>query len=761
MKWIGHHIVDLIARFRSEVYLEKLSDPATDTDKFLVADGTGKVGYRTGAQVLTDIGGTPLTTEEVQDVVGAMIDGNSETNISVTYDDTGGKINFVAVNTTYQEVTSSAQGLMSTAHHDKLDGIEDNATADQTQADINGLAITTVGTIGTGVWQGTTIKTAYIGDDQVTEDKLADTLLAEIDANTAKTSNVVGNLTVTAAGTKLQLNTSNGTNISIPAATNTSWGSMSDDLVIALEANSAKATNATHTGDVTGSGALTIADDAVTYAKMQNLGTADRVLGSTSTGVIGETQIRTNMIADDNVTEDKISNTLLAEIDANTAKDTNVVQTTITGNAGTATLAADATTLATPRAINGVDFDGSAAITVTAAGSTLSDTVTVAKGGTGQTSLAANTVLTGNGTSGIVAESNLTYDGTNLTATSGGTSAPDVIIESTSNHSTGGNLIFRKLRADDTPADGDLVGSIIFQGEDDANNAQTYGSIVGVSQETGSGTEGGKIAINVASHDGETNTGLFIVDGSAEDEVDVTIGNGAGSVTTIAGSLNIDGSNANLNLNNGSDLILEADNAGGGLASSIQYNSSTGNKIMLGATSDVVVLCNRTLNGTVEIRANAAAGSGGEVTVATFEDDKVTISQDLDVAGTIRSGITYIKILPSDFIADDGGRPLAIDDTGSDRWLESHGTYPMFASVEIPAGFKATHVDVYGDGTSAVTVYEADINARTVTSKGTGNIGTQINITDVTSDATNYLLIAMLQASGEQVNGGKVTIAKV
>ena len=45
-----------------------------------------------------------------------------------------------------------------------------------------------------------------------------------------------------------------------------------------------------------------------------------------------------------------------------------------TGNADTATLAADATTLATPRAINGVNFDGSAAITVTAAAGTLSGT---------------------------------------------------------------------------------------------------------------------------------------------------------------------------------------------------------------------------------------------------------------------------------------------------------------------------------------------------------------------------------------------------
>ncbi len=50
------------------------------------------------------------------------------------------------------------------------------------------------------------------------------------------------------------------------------------------------------------------------------------------------------------------------------------------GNADTATA------LATARAINGVDFDGTSAITITAAGSTLSDTVTVAKGGTGTTS---------------------------------------------------------------------------------------------------------------------------------------------------------------------------------------------------------------------------------------------------------------------------------------------------------------------------------------------------------------------------------------
>ena len=133
---------------------------------------------------------------------------------------------------------------------------------------------------------------------------------------------------------------------------------------------------------------------------------------------------------------------------------------------------------------------------------------------------------------------------------------------------------------------------------------------------------------------------------------------------------------------------------------------------------------------------------------------------EVELSALLPPDLTAIKILPRDFIADDSGSPVQIDDTGSDRWIESDSTSPLYASVEIPPGFKATHVDIYGSATSAVTVYEANINARAVTSKGTGNIGTQINITDVTSDATNYLLIELAQASGEQVNGGKVTIAK-
>jgi hypothetical protein len=52
-----------------------------------------------------------------------------------------------------------------------------------------------------------------------------------------------------------------------------------------------------------------IADDAVTYAKMQNLANANRVLGAAAAGEIGETQVQSAMIADDAVGPDQLAHT--------------------------------------------------------------------------------------------------------------------------------------------------------------------------------------------------------------------------------------------------------------------------------------------------------------------------------------------------------------------------------------------------------------------------------------------------------------------
>ena len=142
---------------------------------------------------------------------------------------------------------------------------------------------------------------------------------------------------------------------------------------------------------------------------------------------------------------------------------------------------------------------------------------------------------------------------------------------------------------------------------------------------------------------------------------------------------------------------------------------------------------------------------------------KITKNQVPESDGWLGS-TTRIKILHSDFIADDGGRPLMIDDVGESSeefFLETFGTFPAYATVVIPTGYKATHVMIYGDGTPAVEVWEHQITDKVGVSKGTGNVGTEIDITDVTSSTTNYLFIKVAQGASDEIYGGYVTIATV
>ena len=59
MKFLGEHRIqqDIRVEPYATTTLGKVNDPGTDTDKFLVYGTNGLVGYRTGAEVLADIGG--------------------------------------------------------------------------------------------------------------------------------------------------------------------------------------------------------------------------------------------------------------------------------------------------------------------------------------------------------------------------------------------------------------------------------------------------------------------------------------------------------------------------------------------------------------------------------------------------------------------------------------------------------------------------------------------------------------------------------
>ena len=83
-----------------------------------------------------------LTNEQVQDIVGGMVSSNTESGITVTYQDSDGTLDF--------SVASQTDNNFTNADHSKLDGIEAGATADQTASEILTL-IKTVDGAGSGL----------------------------------------------------------------------------------------------------------------------------------------------------------------------------------------------------------------------------------------------------------------------------------------------------------------------------------------------------------------------------------------------------------------------------------------------------------------------------------------------------------------------------------------------------------------------------------------------------------------------------------
>ena len=218
------------------------------------------------------------------------------------------------------------------------------------------------------------IETAKIADDAITADKLANSINTEISDNTAKVTNATHTGDVTGA-TALTIGTDKVVTSMILDA-NVTTGKIADDAVTAdkladaintaISDNTAKVTNATHTGDVTGATALTIGADKVTTAKIldSNVTAGKLATDSVTTVKILDANVTTAKMADDsvnatklNVTGDGTSGQALTSdadgsmtwvtvqaYDADTAK-TDVVQTFTTAQRGAITALVDGATI--------------------------------------------------------------------------------------------------------------------------------------------------------------------------------------------------------------------------------------------------------------------------------------------------------------------------------------------------------------------------------------------------------------------------------
>ena len=138
----------------------------------------------------------------------------------------------------------------------------------------------------------------------------------------------------------------------------------------------------------------------------------------------------------------------------------------------------------------------------------------------------------------INASTAVTVDSDLVTFGSANANDPLVVIKNTTNDTASPRLRFVKDKGA-AGADNDNIGTIEFYGDDDAQDNIEFASIGAQVADASNGAEGGRLVLRVATHDGEMQSGITIQDGDAEDEVDVTIGNGAASLTTIAGEMKV------------------------------------------------------------------------------------------------------------------------------------------------------------------------------------------------------------------------------
>jgi hypothetical protein len=270
-------------------------------------------------------------------------------------------------------------------------------------------------------------------------------------------------------------------------------------------------------------------------------------------------------------------------------------------------------------------------------------------------------------TTEIHASTVTTIDSPIVSVESSTSARPRVIIKNTTNDANAGVLRFVKDKGAAGAAD-DNVGVIEFYGDDAAQEQVLFGRIrTRVAVHT-DGQEGGKMHLSVASHDGELNHGLVITDGSAEDEVDVTIGNGAASVVTVPGVLNVandiilddggslkegggtaaftfDGSGNVTKIGQDSPSSGEflkydgskwvADSASGGAVSAVANGSN--NRIATFSSSDALNgEANLTFDGTVLTVAGNVSGSGTlEMVGNTFIGGTLNVTGNADFNGTI------------------------------------------------------------------------------------------------------------------------------
>lgn len=355
-------------------------------------------------------------------------------------------------------------------------------------------------------------------------------------------------------------------------------------------------------GDVTvdKNGVLTIGAGKVTNAMLANSTISGIALGSnlatltfgtylTGTSYNGSTAVT---IAT-NATNANTASTLVAR-DASGNFSAGTITAALSGNASTATA------LQTARTINGISFDGTADITVSAAAGTLTGTTAVGSGGTGLSSLTSNYLYKGNGTSALA--QSLLYDtGTNV-GIGNATASSTLEVSGSFNAWTTGRF-------------GGAVTLANVTGSTQCLHVDSLGVITGTGSDCGSG--GGITSLN----------GLIGFTQTFSNDTNVTIAS-SGTTHTLGWSGTLAVSRGGTGTSNGSITGTGALSFTSNTSNALTLDSGTTGAINLGTNANAKTITLGNTTGATQMNVNAGTGGIFVTGLASQTNGKVTVCID-------------------------------------------------------------------------------------------------------------------------------------
>ena len=380
-----------------------------------------------------EAGATANATEDIQDIIGAMVSGNTETNISVTYDDTNGKLNFVSTDTNTNQLTTFNVGVDTNSNSTTI---------------AHGETLTFTG--GTGISTETTAD----GTITFTNDSPDQTVALTASSNVTITG-TYPNFTIAATDTNTTYSAASGGGLSLSGTA----FSIDDPINLSQLTESTDATD----------DKILLWDESASSWKYMTLDDLQDSIDTTATGGAGEAFKTISVSGQSNVVADLAADTLtlaagsnvtittdatndtitFASTDTNTQLSTEEVQdivgamfasntetrisATYQDGDGTIDLVVDDMTANTNYYLTGLALSsGTLTATVSGASNPTVDLSGLYTAGTGidlsSTTLSVdvsdfmangsnNRIITATGTDAMNAEANLTFDGSTLTVT--------------------------------------------------------------------------------------------------------------------------------------------------------------------------------------------------------------------------------------------------------------------------------------------------------------------------------------------------------